>query len=184
MATGARLRPCALVIALLFLSGSTVDAQTERKALVIDPYGMIGVLWPVSERWTLRPELGVLASRSSTSSGVFPESDDWSATFLLRLAALQRVSHDATTRSYIVYGLETFLRTPRLFDQANWEGIVAYGMHEQLSDRVGLFGEVGGEVGYSTLRFPSIGSPGTSTTTWQLRAAGRLGVTLRSATAR
>ena len=138
--------------------------------------GAIGIHIPVSPAVTIRPELS-FGGTSLTDTTV--ETSSW--TLGLNISALFYVHHDDRLRTYIAPRLEfgyssidtssTTIALPGLDgDRHTWGGSGSFGAHYSLSERFGVFGEVGS--GFSTSTLPTTsGTPSPTAKSWGTRSA-------------
>jgi hypothetical protein len=136
----------------------------------------IGIHIPVSRVVTIRPEI----SFSGTSlEDVTVETSSWIVG--LNVSALFYVHHDDRLRTYIAPRLEyghawidassSSIALPLLnSDRTTWGGSGLFGAHYSLSDRFGIFGEIG--FGFSTSTLPGTILTATPTSkSWGTRTA-------------
>ncbi len=137
---------------------------------------VIGIHIPASQAVTIRPEI----SFGGTSlTDVTVETSSW--TLGLNVSALFYVHHDDRLRTYIAPRLEyghasidtssSSIVLPTLDNDRNtWGGSGLFGAHYSLSNRFGVFGEVG--FGYSTSTLPATSGTATpSAKSWGTRTA-------------
>jgi hypothetical protein len=172
-----RIRRLLSLVGCVVLAGTAAaQAQDTRQVGVTIAYPTsVGVLWPISDRVSLRPDFTYSGSSSEASSGF--EASSWSiGTGVSVLFYLTEHDHVRTyfsprfdySRSSSRSGTSGIPIPP--IDTSRWAsgGSGAFGVQYKPGDKFGVFGEVGFGVSYAKL--PSVTGTQGHTTGWGLRS--------------
>lgn len=168
------LRFASIATLLLSLTTSLASAQSaERVSLVIGGPSHVGLAIPLGARFTLRPDL---AYDYNTIGGSVGDASNSELQFGIGL--LHELSRDDRLRTYIVPRVAFFAFTgDSPVDIEQYLVSLSAGAHGAITDRFGIFAEVGPGLEYSE-RTTSAPFPGTAVLrSWSIRSG--IGATVR-----
>jgi opacity protein-like surface antigen len=149
------------MVALILLGCGlrTADAQDDRRVGLTMGYpAAVGVVWHVTDRVAIRPEIDFsrTTATTETTSTLLPDDQDEVTSRLLRpgVSALFYVARREDLRTYVStrYGYTSTESSPSTSKSSTHIVSASIGAQHRLGDRFAVFGELGIEYARGTFR--------------------------------